>query len=148
MRRERDKKRVIAEPSSNVVNVRKESDISWGMGDDSLHEGYKKGEHSIVDKGVMPDLVKSPFQTSIYNDEQRGYTAETSDSRRLLGYSFDYKDSPLRAAQDSHNLASNERIKQATDGYTGHLWPSYPKGDTVNVNSNPTRVTPNQFDGN
>ena len=119
MRRERDKKRTIAEPLSNVVNVYNESDISWGMDQDALHEGYKKGEHNIVDKGVMPDLVKSPLQTSVYNDEQRGYTAQTADSKKVLA-SSGYKDSPLRAAQESHNLASTKI----------------------------TRVTPNQFDGN
>jgi hypothetical protein len=158
MRRERDKKRalpVISEfPLSNVSPGYNEKNIMW--------DRFRDAETSSpLFPGTMPDLISSPLSTKVYHSELTGgYAAETSaDDKRVLGHS-EYENSPLRAAQKSHNNASNARIEQASKGYRvdrvewqkphnlGSTFSTRSGGAPIKINSNPTRVTPNQFDGN
>lgn len=158
IRRERDKKRTIAEPSSNVLSVYNAP--NWEHDNRELDKGYEKGEHGITNKGTAPT---EKLDVSVY--EYGGGGSYDTDSYRRnspVQIGGGTSDSPLKAIQKAYNSGSDEVVKQTSTKpslgtgvkvpqnlrifHAGVPWKD--EKSTIRVSSNPVRVTPSQFDGN
>lgn len=144
IRRERDKKRAISEPSSNVLSVYNAP--NWENDNQELDKGYEKGEHGITNKGTAPT---EKLDVSVYENGGGGsYDTDSYRRNSPVQIGGGTSDSPLKAIQKAYNSGSDEVVKQTSVAPSLDSNTRTPKGDTVKVNSNPTRVTPSQFDGN